>query len=102
MQSGYDYHCESAEDKKARLAGEEKYRAEQKRRDDEREAKSRRYRKGWTRDSNCYNCGVKDFEYSADWKYLIPKQAAPPPVQSISPWILNGSTNIASPMTSSN
>lgn len=72
-----------------RKAALDKLRAEQEKRTQEREAKSRRYRKGWVKIQSCGGCGVKDFEYSADWKYLIPKQYPAPAIQPQWPVILN-------------
>ena len=86
-------------------AERKKWQDEQDKRTEEREAKSRRYRKGWTKGQNCYNCGVLDFEYSNDWKYIVPK---PPETKPANNWTwgggafvtpASGGTSIGTPIT---
>lgn len=80
------------------VAERKQWKADEDKREQEREAKSRRYRRGWTLGgSNCIDCGTKEFEYSSDWKYILPKSPTPSPVQPIQPWTITPSLSVGQP-----
>ena len=75
----------------------EKYAAEREKARTEREGKARRIRKGWVAVENCIGCGPKNFEYSSDWKYLVPAPELPKP-QSLPGLYLTPSNGLTWPM----
>lgn len=56
-----------------KVAEHQAWEAEQKKLEQAREANSRRWRKGWYPNHNCSGCDPLPFEYSEDFKYLVPK-----------------------------
>jgi len=72
--SNEEQRCMTADEKKAAEQEHAKYEAEQKRLQDEREAVSRRIRKGWVDG----NGDVSAFEYSDDFHYIAAKKTPAP------------------------
>lgn len=56
----------------------EQLRAEQDKQRDEREAHAKRFRKGWGV-SNCIGCDAISFEYTTDFRFIVPKPPTPKP-----------------------
>ena len=64
-----------------KVAEHEAWEKEQKQRFDEREAKSRRWRKGWYPQHDCEGCSSLPFEFSGDFKFMVPVKVEPPPAK---------------------
>jgi hypothetical protein len=80
-------NCETPEQKKARAAREAQAQKDRERFEQELERKSRRIRRGWEQCPNCVGSGtVRAFDYSQDWKYLVPKPEVTPESNSHQGW----------------
>jgi len=85
--------CETPEEKKAREAA---LQAEEQRRKDveeKREARSKRYRRGWDVEG-CYDCEPIEFEFSEGFNFIVPKAPKVEPPHNNYPSIIYGGTPV--------